>query len=430
MPDLEAFLVEALADGTGPGIAVAVVQAGGATRLAAAGLADPATGRPMTPDTPACTGSVSKTFTAAAVLRLRDGGRLALGDPVVRHLPEVAGFRDPFGAAATVTIRDLLRHLSGLPGEAPSPHLRAYDPAPIADVLANPGHVTWAIPPGSAFKYSNLGFELLGEIVARGSGEPYGAFVQRAILAPLGMASTTLDPDPALAARGHDPADDHGTRPQSGRLPHGPASGGWWSTARDLARWIGAQLAPRTDEAHLPVVVADPGLGAGYGLGWRAYRRGDHVHVGHGGLTNGFEARVELDKERGIGVAVLLNGIGPSDPGTRLAGSLFERAGDGPATAPLSNVSDDAAPADPHAVAGTYREVGFETLVSIEDHDGVPWMRTDGDAGGPLQPTDDPDTFRIDHGRPAGEPLVVLRRPDGTVDGLNIAGYYHARLPS
>ena len=440
MPDeLEAALGAALADGTGPGITAALVGGDGTIRVAAAGLADVQARLAMTADTQLAMGSVSKSLTAGLILRLRDRGVVSLEDPLVRHLPEVAGFGDPFGAATTVSLRDVFRHLAGLPGEAPSPDPRTWDPAPVASVLAQPGAVTWAIPPRAAFKYSNLGYELLGEVAARAGGRSYAELVREELLEPLGMAATSLGPSSA-AARGHAPASSTGDRAAAGPGPDGGAAGGWWSTAGDLARWVALQLAPEagpagwlpgtTREAHRPVVVTNDRLGAAYGLGWRVARRDDHVHVGHGGLTTGFEARVELDSEHGIGVVVLLNGIGPAEPTMRLTATLLALAGDGEPRAAERPAAPSAPPGpDPTGLAGRYREVGFETLVTIEPTIAGPWLRTDGDAGGPLVPTGDPDRYRIEHGRSAGELLTVLRDRDGAIDGINVAGYPMARLP-
>ena len=440
---LTAVLDAARGDGTGPGIAAALVDRGGTTAMAATGIADLASARPMTLDAAACIGSISKTFTAAAILRLRDEGRLTLADPVVRHLPEIAGFRDPFGAAATATIRDLLRHTAGLPTEAPSTDLRRWDPVTIDIVLGDPRTIEWAIAPGTTFKYSNLGYELLGEVVARTSGRSYADHVSSELLEPLGMTATTPGPS-STAARGHEPLDQNGQRLANDRTPAGVAAGGWWSTARDLARWLRVQLAPDTKpggwvgstivEGHRPLVVTDESLDGAYGLGWRLLRRGDHVHLGHGGLTVGFEARVEADLVRGLGAVVLLNGIGPDEPTTRLVARLFAEAGDDetghdalgePEPAPAA----DSARVDASGLAGRYREVGFERTVTLDVTSDGWWLSETGDPGGPLHRTSDPDRFRLAHGRVAGESLVVLRDPGGRIDAINLAGYPMTRLP-
>ncbi len=438
---LTSVLDGALADGIGPGIAVALVSRDGTLALAAAGTADLADGRPMTPDTLSCVGSISKSITAAAILRLRDEGRLDLADPVRRHIPEVAGFRDPFGAAAKATIHDLLRHTAGLPTEAPSPDLRRWDPVAVDVVLRVPASVAWAIPPGTAFKYSNLGYELLGEVIARVSGRPYAAYVTAELLEPMGMADTMPVQGATGAARGHGPRSEDGHRPATGRLPVGVAAGGWWSTARDLARWLRLQLTPERAppgwvattirEAQQPAIATGDGQADAYGLGWRLLGRGDHVHLGHGGLTVGFTARIEADLARGIGVAVLLNGIGPDEPATRLVTRLFALAGDDPGRDPglAPGAVAVAAIADPAGLAGRYHEVGFETVVAVDAVADGWWLSRDGDPGGPLRPTDDRDRFRLDHGRDAGEWLVVLRDPDGRIDGINLAGYPMTRLP-
>ena len=132
--------------------------------------------------------SITKTFTAAAILQLRDEGRLSLDDPLQRHIPEFAKAQVRAGTLEKVTLRRLLTHHSGLTTEAPLPCWDALEfPTREALLAAMPG-IEIVIPPDSAFKYSNLAFGLLGEVVARVSGRSYAEYLQTQILDPLGMS--------------------------------------------------------------------------------------------------------------------------------------------------------------------------------------------------------------------------------------------------
>ncbi|MEJ7833036.1 MAG: serine hydrolase domain-containing protein [Nocardioides sp.] len=182
-------------------------------------------------------GSVTKTLTAVAVLRLRDEGRLSLDDQLGRIVPE-SGYAD-------ATLRMLLDHTSGLPSEPAGPWWERSPGVEFAALNAANDATRAVARPGSYFHYSNLGYALLGEVVARLRGATWWEVVSREILGPLGMSQTTYDA-PERCAQGYSVDHFAGTLT---REPHqhtgamAPA-GQLWSTIGDLARWAGSSSRP------------------------------------------------------------------------------------------------------------------------------------------------------------------------------------------
>jgi len=165
-----------------PGAAAGVVHGDKLAWAAGAGLADlgaQGTGSPGTRVTGGAgtlyrIASITKTFTGTAVMQLRDAGRLELDDPAVKYLPELRGAVSPFAAIEAVTIRRMLSHEAGLAAEPPGTDwsVPVYQGDPQL-TLARPGDIVLMLPPNAQHKYSDLGYQLLGEIVTRVSGIPY-----------------------------------------------------------------------------------------------------------------------------------------------------------------------------------------------------------------------------------------------------------------
>lgn len=200
-----------------PGVVVGLIGPEGLRWSHAAGAADLRSGRPMTSSTRLRMGSVSKIFTATAIVALRDQGELSLDDPVVRHLPwfELA-LRDPDDGTATgadgtrflaseldgsgITVRHLLTHTAGLPREAATPYWTDHV-FPSADALPDIVRGQSALwPPGRDYQYSNLGMGLLGQIIEAASGESFGRALELLVFEPLGMARSTAAPTEEIVA--------------------------------------------------------------------------------------------------------------------------------------------------------------------------------------------------------------------------------------
>ncbi len=229
--------------GEAQGMVVAIVH-GDQARALAYGRVDPKDARPAGARTLVRLQSVSKLFTGELLARLVSEGQVKLADPLTLYAP--TGWRAPKparsgGPAPPITLVDLATHTSGLPREAPIKPDQSE---------ASAGAARWAWlsgqrrlpPPGVGALYSNIGFELLGDALARASGRSYGAALNTAVTGPLGMADTTATPSAEQCARmmaGDAKRKAFPCVDQSGEA----ASGGLYSTANDMALWLKAQLA-------------------------------------------------------------------------------------------------------------------------------------------------------------------------------------------
>lgn len=343
-----------------PGLVLGVACGPARTWTRGFGLADPGRDLAAADTTLFRIASITKVFTAHAVLRLRDEGRLALGDAVAEHLP----WFEPANADGMppVTIRHLLTHTSGLPANSAATDFnRMTQPTPV-ELRARLSGQRLLFRPGSAFKYSNLGYAVLGQVVEAASDEPYARYLERQVFAPLDFHRTVAHPSPdALQAVGH-----HLRVPGRPRRPadflHLAAftpAGGMATTATDMVRFLAVLLAPE----RRPGVVAPRTLremqrvhhrvdsaGAGSGLGW-AVERGSRTHViYHGGGLPTQTSHLRLDLRRGFGVVVLTNAEdGGADVYAREALALLELA--------AGNGEEDGERHDPtlERYAGRYR---------------------------------------------------------------------------
>ena len=134
---------------------------------------------------------MTKSFTAMAILKLRDEGKLSLDDPVAKHIPELAKLTYPTSDSPVLTIRHLLTHSEGFPEDNPwGDRQLAQSDETLRSWLRD--GIPFSTSPGTAFQYSNYGFAILGQIVAKASRQPYADYVRDNILRPLGMNSSTL----------------------------------------------------------------------------------------------------------------------------------------------------------------------------------------------------------------------------------------------
>ncbi|WP_162260318.1 serine hydrolase domain-containing protein [Nocardioides sp. Root190] len=248
-------------------------------------------------------GSITKTMTAVLVLQLRDEGRCSLDEPIGRFVPE-AGY-------AEVTLRELLAHTGGLQSEPVGPWWERVDGPAVAELLlANDGSGRVA-GRGEFFHYSNLGFALLGEAVARLRGQTWWDAVRARVLEPLAMTATSYGP-PTHHAPGHsvdqfahtlsaEPHADTGAMAPAGQL---------WSTVADLLRWADFLAAGHpgvlgADTLAEMATHAEPA--DAYGLGLRLLDVGARAMVGHTGSMPGFQASLFVDRATRDAVAVLTN---------------------------------------------------------------------------------------------------------------------------
>ena len=289
-------------DGRAPSLVAGVVRDGGLAWSAGRGdVAEPHT------DVQYRLGSISKTVTAVAVLRLREEGRLSLDDPLDRHVPGT-----PLGDRS---VGQLLSHLAGASAESPGGWWERVPGGSLADLALAGDDVV--LGEARRFHYSNLGFGLLGELVARLRGRSWDDVVTGEVLLPLGMSRTTPRPS-GRAARGfavHPWADVVLAEPEhhAGVMA---AAGQLWATLADLARFAAFLLGDTGDvldagtleEMAVPAGV-DPSSPAwsAYGLGLQVLRVDGRTLTGHGGSMPGFLAGVFVDREEGTGGVSLAN---------------------------------------------------------------------------------------------------------------------------
>lgn len=316
------------------GLGIAVVDGDVARLETGYGFADLATGRAADAATLYGVGSITKLFTAGAILRLAEQGKLDIDHPLGAYLPDFAiGTR--FAGAAPITLRSVLAHHSGLPGDrvkgmwGERPERFTVLPGLLADEYV-------AGPPWKFFGYSNLGYSLLGSVVERVAGVPYERFVQTEMLDRMGMAASGFQPAPGRAARTY----DRGRAVVEPRLRDVPA-GGLYSTAHDLGRFIrtilndgatdrGALLQAATLREMERPQNADVPLDVDFriGLGWflDEAERGDQRVIGHPGDTINYHSRLIIDQTARIGVAVLTNSRSGAPVAERVAKEALEMA--------------------------------------------------------------------------------------------------------
>lgn len=221
-----------------PGLSIGVVLGNHLVWARGYGFADLEHKTPATPRTLYRIGSITKTFTAVSILQLRDAGKLQLDDPLQRHLSQVS-IQSHSNSASAVTLRELLTHTSGLQREVPGTIVTDAIWPSDAD-LQRP--LDQPFDPDIHWKYSNLGFALLGKVVAAESGEPWDKYVQDHILSPLGMLATRSNPrsdEPGLAT-GYLRTTARGNFVQAPFYPSGPTdpAGAIASNIEDLAKYM------------------------------------------------------------------------------------------------------------------------------------------------------------------------------------------------
>jgi D-alanyl-D-alanine carboxypeptidase len=394
--------------------------------------------------------SITKTFTATAIMQLRDDGKLHLDDPAVTYLPELRDAISPFGPVETVTIRRMLSHESGFMGDPPDTDwtVNRYEGSPLRN-LDRAVDLGTRVPPNTQQKYSNMAFQLLGEIVARVSGTAYADHIRSNILEPLGMGGTSFDPlDADLDGRR---AVGYKGRWMSDELavanPWGSdvfAEGGLWSCVEDLAKWVGAQfhedggerggvqiLAGSTlEEMHRPRYLGNEAWTEAWCIGWYAMRKDDVVWVQHSGGLPGFITAVCFHRgEERVGAIALLNGIATAEDLSMALGALA-----------LEAVRSSVTPAEPPSptpaayaeLLGLYGSTEDEPIVircewrdgklAFIDPEAPEWRPT-------VVPGDRPDRFIVEAGvRESGEPVTFNRRADGRISSVTIGPFSLSRF--
>lgn len=306
-PALEALLQRTF-KADAPGAAVLVMRNGQTLLRQGYGLASVELGAPMRPDAVLHAASVGKQFTAAAVLRLAEQGKVDLHASARTYLPELPE------AWSTVTVEHLLTHTSGLDNLWNDPAFRAHEREDwtSAQLLAWIARQPLQSAPGTRFAYATANYTLLALLIERAAGTPYAAYLDAQFFKPLDMAHTTWDQAPALVkglARPYAP----GPRPapfMSASLGFG--GGNFYTTTEDLARWSvalhsGKVLRPESLKAMTtPFRLAD-GTDTHYGYGLRPHTFRGEAYLQSNGDIPGYHSEVVMLPRAGIFVAILSN---------------------------------------------------------------------------------------------------------------------------
>ncbi|MEZ4864902.1 MAG: serine hydrolase domain-containing protein [Caldilineaceae bacterium] len=314
---INSFITQQMAAQRVPGLALAIVQ--GDEILYVQGYGAARASEPVTAQTQFLLASLSKSFTAVAVLQLVEAGKLDLDAPVQRYLPSF-GLADP-AAAASITVRQLLNQVSGL-ADAGFPEMRLPAPASLAERITTLRTAQTVSAPRSAYHYFNVNYQILARLVEVVSDQPFSTYLQREIFTPLQMEHTVnlitsadLAQRPAALAQGHLLA--FGLP-----LPSGEengflgGSGGVVSTAEDMAHYLvmqnnggsfqGAQLlSPRSVALlHTPPATID----SPYAMGWWTATTADGTsYLEHNGVLSTFYAEMVLLPQTGQSFVLLYN---------------------------------------------------------------------------------------------------------------------------
>lgn len=302
-------LFEHMNAGRQPGAAVLVAQDGETVYAKGFGYADLVAGRKIEPDSTFRLASVSKQFTATAIMVLAEDGRLDYDDPVVRYLPELRAYPG-------VTIRHLMTHTAGLPDYYDSIDTSARMPVneDLDEVLADIGEPVFA--PNERYEYSNPAYEMLALIVERVSGMPFRDFMRERVFEPAGMDGALIrdhtEPEIANRVFGYAPDSDGYRLFDDDPLNHIVGSGGMYATLGDFVAWDralygDAVVSQQTlAEAFTPHRLND-GHDIGYGFGFRLDRHRGHRRIAHGGSWVGFRTGIARYPEHKLEVVVLTN---------------------------------------------------------------------------------------------------------------------------
>ena len=274
-------------------------------------MADIESGRRITPKTNFRLASVTKQFTATAILLLARDGKLSIDDPVSKHVP---GFWPAY--AGGVTIRHLLTHTSGLrdyDNDVPDTTPQLSDADVHAFVVKQ---TSLLFPPGEKYRYSNTGYAILARIVEHTSKQSFPAFLKARIFKPLGMKNTVAHVAGADTvsnrAYGHSRTDTGWKRNDQSATSAVLGDGGIYSNVLDLAKWIRALdrctlLDCETLRQSWTSAKLNDGTPTNYGFGWRLETRDGQRVISHTGETRGFRNALLRYPDKKIAVILLTN---------------------------------------------------------------------------------------------------------------------------
>jgi CubicO group peptidase (beta-lactamase class C family) len=420
-------IASAQVEGRTPSLVAAVQRQG---RIVWNGSRSCVDGHAPDSDTQFRIGSLTKTFTAVLVLRLRDEGLLELDDPLEKHLPGTG--------VGGVTVLQLLGHSAGLSAESPAPW---WERTPgslrpeLADVL---GEQTQMHPPGRRHHYSNPGYSVLGALIEAVRGASWAEVLQREILEPLGMRRTSTQPQaphaggwavhPWADVMLPEPAEDLGLMAPAGQL---------WSTTADLLRFAAFLVegddrvlgAASVEEMRAPSAPSESGPGEGaYGLGLQVVQQSGRTLLGHTGSLPGFLATLWFSIEDDVAAVVLTNATSGPLAGT-IAADLVEIVAE--AEPRIPEPWRPLPEADPEllALTGLWYWGTRPNVLRLTADRGLELGPLRGDGRSARFVAQPDGTWTGLDGYYAGETLRVVRAADGSVSHLDLGSFVFTREP-
>jgi CubicO group peptidase (beta-lactamase class C family) len=429
---IEARLRNLLHDKGIPGMSAAVVYDQDILWAKGMGFADREKNAAASPQTVYRCASITKLFTATMLMQLRDAGKVALDDPVSKYVPEFR-IRSRFADSPLVTLLQLATHTSGLPREAPLDYWRTLKFPPVdALIAAISASGDRVFPPYLEWKYSNVGYAILGKALSQAAGEPYFSYVKNHILEPLGMDSSgfVLSPDmQTRMATGYFPPRD-GRPAQPAFQPdyggYGPASS-LYSSVADMAHFISLQfrdgVAQGSQILHGSTLREmhsahwlNPDWQSGWGIGFQIQRIGDQTAIGHSGAVQGFTTNITVIPKLKIGVAIFTNtNTEPWDFAREALSTLI------PAIQHAQERRRPEPPPPPahwQKYAGIYRDPFGRSEVRIR-HNQLELVSADDPEAKPIELAPEGENkFRMKGGPSSGELLVFELDSAGNVTGM------------
>ncbi|MFB6812940.1 serine hydrolase domain-containing protein [Streptomyces sp. NPDC056347] len=422
-------IATAQSEGRAPSLVAAVQREGQVVWSGSRSCVD---GHAPDSDTQFRIGSLTKTFTAVLVLRLRDEGLLNLDDPLEKHLPGTG--------VGDVTVHQLLGHSAGLAAESPGPW---WERTPgtlrpgLTDVLGEQARMH---TPGHRHHYSNPGYTLLGSLVERVRGTSWEQALRSEILEPLGMHRTGAQPEaphaggwavhPWADVMLPEPAEDLGLMAPAGQL---------WSTTHDLLRFAAfltegddrVLCADSVEEMRVPAAPAgSDAWQSGYGLGLQVVRDGDRTLFGHTGSLPGFLAALWISVEDDVAAVALTNTTsGPAigEVAAGLVGIVAEAEPRIPE--PWRPLPEAEADSELLALTGPWYWGTRANVLRLAPNGGLELTPMHGAGRGARFVAGDDGTWTGLDGYYEGEVLRVVRNGDGSVNHLDLGSFVFTREP-
>ncbi|MBV9925743.1 MAG: serine hydrolase [Acidobacteria bacterium] len=367
-PEFDRIASSALKAG-GPGGVVLVARKGRVVYQKAFGMANMELGVPMREEMVFNIGSMTKQFTAVAVLQLVERGKLSLQDEVTKYLPDYTA------GGQKITVEQLLTHTAGIPASAPEAMTRLQGEkrlVTLQEIIATFKGRPLDFTPGTKWSYSNNGYMLLGAIIEKVSGIPYPEYLEKNLFEPAGMTATHFGDDYKVvrnraASYIYSRAESQFLNAANDKVETAYSAGAIQSTAEDLFRWNQALLSNKlvTKEslakARAEYKLPD-GQGTHYGYGWFVGNIQGSPMVEHGGNMGGFMSHAIYLPREDVFVVVLYNFRAPDRLPEFLAGDLAALAIGRPYD--IREISLDESALRPYA--GVYEEGGVERLLTVE----------------------------------------------------------------